>query len=267
MMMGDRKMINTSGPNALLAKSIITATLIFCTLLISGCSTETKLRLSGNVEGDNYTVRSEVSGTVTEVLKKEGDSIQKGEALLVLDSSMQQLIVKQQEAIVRGKKEKLKEAQNESVGSESVIAQLTADVDAASAQLEQANLLLRKHKIIATVTGVYTNRFVQIGDIISVGTAVATLTNPEERKVSFYIPQSYLDRIQLNQKVDLEITGRSDDKLQGTITFIAGEADFSSENAKNSINNDNSSFKFIVQIDKELDLKPGMTVDAVIPLE
>ncbi|MFE4709353.1 MULTISPECIES: efflux RND transporter periplasmic adaptor subunit [Paenibacillus] len=262
-----RKMMITSILNARLAKIFITATFIFYALLVSGCSTESKLRLSGNVEGDNYTVRSEVSGTLTEVLKKEGDSIQKGESLFVLDSSMQQLIVNQQEAIVRGKKEKLKEAQNDNDGSASEIAQLTADVDAATAQLDQANLLLQKHRIIATVTGVYTNRFVQIGDIISVGTAVAILAGPEERKVSFYIPQAYLDRIQLNQKVDLEIKGRNDDKLQGTITFIAEEADFSSENIKNSNNNDYSSFKFIVQVDKGQNLKPGMTADAIIPLE
>ncbi|MDT3424757.1 RND family efflux transporter MFP subunit [Paenibacillus forsythiae] len=248
---------------------VLTVVLVFCSLLEASCSSSPdRVTLSGIVEGEDYTVRSEVAGRVTEQLKNEGDYVKKGDILFVTDSALQQLVVKEQEAVVRGTVAKLNEAKDNENTSDSVITQLTAEADAAKAQLEQAKLVLNKHKITSPVNGIYTNRLVQVGDLINSGTAVAAVTDPENMNVTFYIPQKYVNRIQLNQKLSLNPKVISAKELSGTITFIAGKADFSSEFIQASDEDDNSAFKFEVQVDgKQKDLKSGMTVDTVIELK
>lgn len=87
---------------------IITA-LVMITTTLTGCGKATVLELSGTIESTQLEACSEVTGKVVDLQKNEGDTIKKGDTLAVLDSSMQELAVKQQEAVVSLKEAKLEE--------------------------------------------------------------------------------------------------------------------------------------------------------------
>jgi HlyD family secretion protein len=88
---------------------IILFTLAATTVLSAGCSSKTELQLSGTVEATQIEAASEVSGKVIRFGSEEGNSVKKGDVLAVLDSSLQELTVRQQQAIVEAKQARLDE--------------------------------------------------------------------------------------------------------------------------------------------------------------
>jgi len=76
---------------------------------LPACGRSDVLALSGTVESTQVDVNSEVAGKITELKKDEGDMVRKGDVLAVVDSSVQELTVKQQEAMVALKKARLED--------------------------------------------------------------------------------------------------------------------------------------------------------------
>lgn len=105
-------------------------------LLLTGCGKEEKLVLSGTVEAEQVDVNSEVAGKVLKLQKEEGELLKKDDVLAILDSSMQELTVKQQEAVVRLKQAKLDEI--ESGARTEQIRQAEAAVESAGASKDGA---------------------------------------------------------------------------------------------------------------------------------
>ena len=76
---------------------------------ISGCSAEKRLVLSGTIESTLIDANSEVAGKVLSLGKEEGETVKKGDVIAVVDSSFQELAVRQQEAAVKLKQARLDE--------------------------------------------------------------------------------------------------------------------------------------------------------------
>lgn len=89
--------------NLLIFLMIVTA------LLFSGCSNSNKLVLSGSIESTQIDANSETVGRIIKLDKDEGDLVKKGDILAIIDSSSQELILKQYEAAVKGKQARLDE--------------------------------------------------------------------------------------------------------------------------------------------------------------
>lgn len=112
---------------------------------LSGCSTSNSTFLSGTLETTELDVSSEISGKVQNVFFMEGSEIKKGEIIATVDSSAQELMVEQQEALLSLKKAKLAEIKAGSRAEQ--LTQAQANLDAAKAKLEAVQLGARKEQI------------------------------------------------------------------------------------------------------------------------
>jgi HlyD family secretion protein len=134
-----------------------------------------------------------------------------------------------------------------------------ADLDQAYAVLEQQKLVLSKYKIKAPADGTYISRSVSIGDIISPGTNVGTISDLSDLWVNVFIPRRHLERVSLDQEIMLSSSGIS---IKGKITYIASEAEFTPKNVETSEAKENMVFKVKIKILDNIErLKPGMTTD------
>lgn len=79
------------------------------TSVLAACGGRKALEISGTIESTQIDTCSEVAGKVIKLEKEEGDQVKKGDVLAVLDSSVQELAVKQQEAVVELKQARLDE--------------------------------------------------------------------------------------------------------------------------------------------------------------
>lgn len=78
-------------------------------LLFAGCGEAKNLELSGTVESTQIDAASEVPGKVIKLDKEEGEQVKQGDVIAELDAGLQELAVKQQEAVVKLKEAKLDE--------------------------------------------------------------------------------------------------------------------------------------------------------------
>jgi HlyD family secretion protein len=143
-----------------------------------------------------------------------------------------------------------------------------ADLEQSRIALEQANLTLGKYSIKAAIDGVYSIRNVNIGDIINPGTSVATISDLKDLWVNVFIPQKKLTSISNGQELDLRVKALDNGTVKGRIVHIADKAEFTPKNTETDDAKENTVFKVKIKISEKVELlKPGMTVDAIIPIK
>lgn len=322
------------------------------------------LVLSGTVESTQVDINSEVSGKIIKLEKDEGLPVKKGDILAVVDSSNQELVVRQQEAVVKMKQAKLDEliagtrseqikqaeasvdtsksgvssaktavdnaqinydyllnkynkikslhdsgavsdndlndakykadtanqqfittkkqldsAQSQLQAAQSQLDLLRegstgqsikaaeADLEQSQAALDQAKLLLGKYEIKSPIDGTYLAKNASVGDMVSTGSSIGTVSDLSDLWVNVYIPQRNLNSVRLNQDIALKTISLQDKAIKGKIVFIAGDAEFTPKNTETTEAKENTVYRLKIKVIDNLDkLKPGMTVDAVIPL-
>jgi multidrug resistance efflux pump len=173
------------------------------------------------MEVNKHVIRSEVPGVITEVLKKEGDLVKTGDQLFVLDSLEMRSQLEQYQAIVRGKKEKLAGAKDNDAYSDTDINQIQAELNVAQAQVKEAKLRLSKYTITSKVNGLYYQSYAEVGDVIGAGAILSTITLDQDQEVILYIPQKYLNKVELNEVLVLSSPGLPNQTLKGKVIFIS----------------------------------------------
>lgn len=140
-----------------------------------------------------------------------------------------------------------------------------ADVKQAQAQLEQARDSVKRYVVKAPLAGILLNRNVDLGELISPGTNIGTIADPNNLWVNLYIAQKDIGSIGLNKEITLKSAAISGN-IRGKIVFISQKAEFTPKNIETNEAKENTVFRFKVKLLDNLDkLKPGMTISLSLP--
>lgn len=144
------------------------------------------------------------------------------------------------------------------------------DIAAAQARLEQAEAQLTSLQkkiadacIIAPIDGVVTERAVDVGEFVNIGSNTLTIARTSPMKLKIYVPENELGKVKLGQAAMLTIDTFKDRHYQGKVTYISPTAEFTPKNVQTK--DDRVKLVFEVQIDVDNpngDLKSGITADA-----
>jgi membrane fusion protein (multidrug efflux system) len=180
-------------------------------------------------------VSSEASGIVSEIRFESGQAVQKGDVLVLLDTSVEQAQLKNDQAA--SKLAQMNYDRYKTLLKKNVLAQ--SDFDTAFAKLEeaQANMQATQAKIQQkTVTAPFSGkigiRLINIGQYLSAGTAMVTLQSLDPLYVQFNLPEQYLSELYLQQPVELTINNNGTNKkpINGTITAVNSKVDQATRN-------------------------------------
>ncbi|MFQ5797476.1 MAG: HlyD family secretion protein [Bacteroidota bacterium] len=148
----------------------------------------------------------------------------------------------------------------------------TEEVDAARAQRDQANAQvdLIKEKIAdcfitVPIAGTVTHRFVEIGELVIVGSSVARVANLDQMNLWIYVPEQEVAKVQLNQPIDVRIDAYPEKSYAGQVVFISADAEFTPKNIQTK--DERIKLVFGVKIKVENpghELKSGLPADATI---
>lgn len=146
------------------------------------------------------------------------------------------------------------------------------EVEVARAQLSQAQASLdlidaRMAQLTLTspISGMVSSRAAHAGETAAPGVTLLTLVNLDEVKLTIYIPENQIGRVQVGQSVEVTVDSFPDRVFIGEVTTIAGEAEFTPRNVQTEEERVNLVFAVKVTIpNPDHALKPGMTADAVI---
>lgn len=146
------------------------------------------------------------------------------------------------------------------------------EIRAAEARLAQAEAqvdLLKKTisdcVITCPVAGTVTDRPVEPGEFVGIGTTVLTIARLDEVHVMLYVSEAELGRVKLGDKVIVSIDSVPDKRFEGRVTFISPEAEFTPKNVQTK--DDRVKLVFGVKVvipNPDGFLKPGLPADAEI---
>ncbi|MGH9377879.1 MAG: HlyD family secretion protein [Terriglobia bacterium] len=135
---------------------------------------------------------------------------------------------------------------------------------AAAAQAQKAGVLLSDTQIYAPTSGVVDVRAALQGEVVNPGQAIVSLINPADLWVSIHIPETYIDRIRLGDKIMVRFP--SGMEKQGTVFFRGVDADYATERDVSRTKRDIKTFEVRLRVDnKDRRIWPGLTAYVTIP--
>ena len=146
------------------------------------------------------------------------------------------------------------------------INQARARLEQTRASVALATTQLENTRLLSPLTGVVLSHNVEPGEYVSAGTPLATVAAIAPLWVRAYVNQTDLGRIHLGEKVAVRNDTFPEKSYDGTIAFIATEAEFTPKTVQTPKERVKLVFRIKVDVANPRDeLKSGMPADVIIP--
>jgi len=141
-----------------------------------------------------------------------------------------------------------------------------AAVAAAQGTVQQINAMLANAVIRAPFDGVVTVKDREVGETVSPGAPVLTVTNLDDRWVRIYIPETRIGAVHLGEGATITADTYKGRVYRGAVSFIASEAEFTPKNVQTKDERVKLVYAVKVRItsDSTYDLKPGIPADVTL---
>jgi multidrug efflux system membrane fusion protein len=171
-------------------------------------------------------VRSETAGVVAATPAAEGAFVRKGQVLCRLAVDARQASLDQARANLRSRQLQRQAAQQlaeKGYRSQTQVLEAQASLDAAQAQVRQAEIALSQVDIRAPFAGVFDKRDAEIGTYLAPGQACGTMIELNPLLVVGDVPETDAAKLRLGAPAAATLV--SGQKLTGRIRYVARDAD------------------------------------------
>lgn len=199
----------------------------------------------------------EVSGRITRVGFSDGTSVEKGTLLFQLDDRTQQAQLNEARARVNLSEIEYKRIQKlfkQKAASENDLDSAAANLSINQSQAEYAQAQLKKLAIKAPFKGMIGLHSISAGEYVNAGQDLVTLVDLTTLKFDFALPETYLSKVKLGQRIEITTPAFPNQTYSGTVTAISP-----------AINEQSRSFMVRAIINNQnLELRPGLFASAVL---
>lgn len=172
-------------------------------------------------------ISARIPAHVSKVFVSAGQAVTAADLLLTLDdreiqeqSAATEAQLKQAEAEYK----RARQLYETRATTEQALTAAESMFHAAQAQFQRMKVMLSYTQIASPIDGIVTDRRVEAGDIASPGQLLMAVYNPENMRLEVPVPVRLIERLQLNQKVELTLE-RPAKKFQGSVVEIVAEID------------------------------------------
>lgn len=174
------------------------------------------------------TLSSKVPGIVRELHAREGAHVEKGEALVVLDSRELRASLARAEAEVENARTHL--ARMQRLFEEDSVARQELDDARRAFKVAQASREEAKARLSYTVTqapfrGVIADRLVEVGELASPGQPLLRLEDPRRLQLEATVAERDVKAITEGERIPVIIDALDDEPLEGTVTRVLPSGD------------------------------------------
>jgi RND family efflux transporter MFP subunit len=199
--------------------------------------------LSGRLTAERQaTVRAEAAGTLQRVEAEPGQRVREGQVLARIEDSAvrdqllsaRSSVTSQRSAleVARRDVERMSTLVEAGAAARSELEAAALQAKAAEAQLAEAEARLALANeaaadttVRAPISGVVSDRPVNAGDVVQVGTILFTIVDPSSMRLEAAIPAGELSQVDTGDVVKFEVTGYPDREFEGRISRIFPIAD------------------------------------------
>lgn len=260
-------------------------------LLITACSGAKSEVLQGYGEADYIYVASQEAGVIGDLLVREGDAVEAGQAVFALDRERLGLSAQSAAAQAAAASSAVRSAEADAALARSNFARgqelfergfypqarLDADrasLDAANARLTQARReasaagaqtdLARTRmgdlSVAAPRAGVIERIYYRPGEVIAAGAPVAALLAPENMKVRFFAPQDRLSEFPVGARVLISCDGCGE-PVAARVSYAAAEPQFTPPVIYSLDQREKLVFLIEARLEAPSAIRPGAPVD------
>ncbi len=235
------------------------------------------LSLSGSIEANEQVeIRSEVSGIVEGIYFKEGSNVSKGQLLfkvndVELKALLTQAKTKQGLASENERRAKLL-LQKEAISQEEYDV-TRADYKLAQAQVQLIDAQINKTSVRAPFPGKIGLRSISQGTYITPALLVAKLVNISQLKITFSVPEKYVNQVKTNSNLSFTVAG-STEKYTAKIYAIEPEVQIATRTLQARALAENKDGKLLpgtfANVELPLDIIKNAIVipsEAIIPIQ
>jgi membrane fusion protein (multidrug efflux system) len=202
-------------------------------------------------------IYGKTTGIATDLRVEEGDDVTAGDVLIVLDDREARLNVRRRDIEHQEAENALKrskEMMSRDLISQEEFETAQLSYESALTSLNEARLALEYTRVTAPISGTITERFVELGTMVTTGKALFRLADFNTLRARIFIPERELRRLRIGQKVILSVESESEHEFPAVVELISSVIDPSS-----------GTFKVTVKIAEVGGvLRPGMFASAKI---
>jgi HlyD family secretion protein len=246
---------------------------------------EKRVKVSGNIEGDEVRLSFRVQGKIKELLVDEGSVVKVGDIVARLeideltkerDQAKGQLEAMQHQLVL----DKLEYDRAENLLKEGAIttqkrdyAKTKMDADSANIDALTASLALAETHLGFADLATPINSYILVksalaGEVVQIGAPVFTIVDLNNLWVTAYINEQDLGRVKLNQKAEIRTDTFPGKTYNGWVSFISSQAEFTPKFIQTTEERVKLVYRIKVRVDNSsLELLPGMPADAYIDVE
>ena len=137
--------------------------------------------------------------------------------------------------------------------------------EAAKAQTKLIERQIADATVTIPIDGVISERYVELGEFLSVGSLIATVIDLTHVWIMAYVSEKNLGKVKLGQRGKVMIDSFPHKEFIGKVTYISPEAEFTPKNIQTKEERVKLVFGVKIEVDNpNQELKPGMPADAII---
>ena len=212
---------------------------------LGGCSQSPgsqHLKFSGTLELTEHSTGAKATGRLTSVLVDEGDHVRPRQLIATLD--------------------RFEQAKKDYERTQ----QLVKQGGATQQSLEYAQLSMEDERVVSPVDGIVLMKIHEAGETVAAGNPVVVIGDRGKLWVRVYIPQSLINRVKVEQAVDIQLDGLKE-TFPGHVRSIAPRAEFTPRNVQTPEERITQTFAVKVVIDHPPGyLRPGVAADVFLKL-
>ncbi|MEL7644834.1 MAG: efflux RND transporter periplasmic adaptor subunit [Anaerolineaceae bacterium] len=156
----------------------------------------------------------------------------------------------------------VKAAQNGLEQAKAAVSQAVDGLAQAQAALNGFNIQLAEATVTSPIDGILLTRNLEVGETISPGSTLMTIGQLDEVELIVYISEDHYGRINLGEKVEIQVDSYGGETFSGTVVHISDQAEFTPRNVQTVEGRLATVYavKLLVP-NPDLKLKPGMPAD------
>lgn len=171
---------------------------------------------------------AENSGRISRILVSEGSRVSKGQVLATIDANILNADKEILEAAYQNAQKDL--ARYESAYKTGGITQQQLDqarlqADNAKLRLQQQNKRSNDANIRSSINGVVNKKLIEVGAVVSPGTALFELVDISRLKLKVNVSESQVAQLKIGDKVSIKASVFPDESFSGKVSFIASKSD------------------------------------------
>jgi membrane fusion protein (multidrug efflux system) len=172
---------------------------------------------------ESVQIAAETSGRISEILFKEGDKVEAGAVLFNLDDSLlgaQLVDARARLKLAQANYDRTAALRKSGNAAQSTLDQTVSELAVTQSVLDLVFAQHEKLSIKAPFPGVLGLRSVSPGAYVAAGTALVNLEKIDRLKVTFSVPEIYLERLAVGQRVEVSADAMPGAKFEGTVYAI-----------------------------------------------